>query len=186
MTVHKGGYMHKEYETQVLDTDTKAIIEKLRELGAEETPEVFQKRWVFDINPNGCHEWIRIRTNGKKSTICYKTRTDHSVGGTEELEVEVDDFEQAAELMSNLKFYIDKFYQENRRHAFALDGIEFTIDTWPMIPPVLEIEAKSEANVKKGLKLLGLEGKDHGHHGYIAIYKKYGIDLHKHKVLKFE
>lgn len=177
--------MQNEFETQVLDINKDEIIGKLRKLGAVETPEVFQRRWVYDINPNGCHEWIRVRTNGKKTTLCYKKRTDNSVAGTQELEVEVDDFEKTVELISSLSFYFGKFYQENKRHAFTLGDIEFTVDTWPMIPPILEIEGKSEDDVVKGLKLLGLNGKEFGHHGHISIYKKYGIDLHGHKILKF-
>ena len=107
------------------------------------------------------------------------------MSGTSEIEVEVDDFEKTHEILSKLHFHCDMYYQENKRINFHIDDIEFAIQDWPMIPTVLEIEAKSEAGVKRGLKLLGLEGKDHGHHGYIAIYKKYGIDLHNQKILKF-
>jgi len=54
-----------------------------------------------------------------------------------------------------------------------------------MIPTFLEIVAKSEDKVREGLKILGLENKDAGHIGTIAIYKKYGIDLHSYKELVF-
>ncbi len=177
--------MQKEYETQILDIDPEEIKKKLIQLGAKVDKEKFQRRWVFDINPNGCHEWIRVRTDGEKTTICYKSRRDHSISGTEEIEVEVSDFDKTAELFSKLSFYFDKFYQEDIKQEFFLDGIEFKIDKWPMIPPMLEIEAKSEADVKKGLKLLGLEGKDSGHHGHVSIYKKYGFELHDIKELRF-
>jgi hypothetical protein len=55
-----------------------------------------------------------------------------------------------------------------------------------MIPTFLEIESTSEEKVKKGLKLLGLEGKDAGHIGLIQIYRKYGKDIHAYKELKFK
>jgi len=55
-----------------------------------------------------------------------------------------------------------------------------------MIPTYLEVEADNEEKVKEGIKLLGLEGKDSGHLGTLTIYKKYGIDLHSIKELKFE
>jgi hypothetical protein len=54
-----------------------------------------------------------------------------------------------------------------------------------MIPTFLEIESSSEAQVSKGLELLGLTGKDEGHIGTINIYKKYGLDLHQYQELKF-
>ncbi len=177
--------METEFETQILDIDKEEIIKKLQSLGAREDKEFFMRRWVYDINPTGCSEWLRLRTNGHKTTICYKKRKNHSIDGTSEIEVVVDDFEKTHELISRLNFYCDMYYQENKRVNFYIDDIEFALQDWPMIPTVLEIEAKSKEGVKKGLQLLGLEGKDNGHHGFIAIYKKYGIDLHKMKILKF-
>ena len=177
--------MQKEFETQILNIDAEEIKNKLIKLGAKADKEKFQRRWVYDINPDGCFEWVRLRTDGEKTTICYKSRKDHSISGTEELEIEVDNFEKTAEMLGKLKFYFDKFYQEDIKQDFFLGDIEFKIDKWPMIPPMMEIEAKNEAGVRKGLKLLGLEGKEFGHHGHIAIYKTYGIDLHNIKELKF-
>ena len=54
-----------------------------------------------------------------------------------------------------------------------------------MIPAILEIESGSEEKVREGLRLLDLEGKDEGHLGLLQIYKKYGIELHNYKELKF-
>ncbi len=166
--------------------DVEEVRRKLLELGATELPERFQRRWVFDINPNDRGQWVRLRNNGEKTTICYKEKTDKSISGTKEIEIEVDDFDKTYEIFSKLDFSFDKYYQEDKATFFYLDYIEFKIDRWPMIPPVLEVEAKSEEKVKEGLKMLGLEGKDHGHHGYVSIYKKYGLDLHDHKILRFE
>jgi len=184
--VSKRDYMQNEYETQILNIDEKEIRKKLKKIGAKPLSKKFHRRFVYDINPNGCSEWLRLRTDGKKTTICYKLRKDHTPNGTQELEIGVDDFDKTAELLSKLSFFTDKFYQENISQIFTLDDIEFKIDRWPMIPTMFEIEAKSENGVKNGLKLLGLEGKEYGHHGHIQIYREYGIDLHSHKELKFE
>jgi adenylate cyclase class 2 len=179
--------MENEFETQVLDVDARDITKKLLTLGAVETPECLQRRWVFDFDSdNGGRKWIRLRTNGTKTTICYKDRVDNSVNGTTEIEITVDDFDKAYELLSKMNFYPEKYYQEDKATFFHLNDIEFKIDQWPMIPPVLEIEAKNEEKVSEGLKLLGLEGKEYGHHGYVTIYKKYGIDLHSYRELRFE
>ena len=61
----------------------------------------------------------------------------------------------------------------------------FTIDSWPKIPALLEVEADSEEKVKHGLQLLELEGKDVGNMTDKAVYAKYGFDLHAFKELKF-
>lgn len=116
--------------------------------------------------------------------ITYKNRAGKDIDQTKELEVEVDDFKATATILSKADFK-GMYYQENKRHKFVLDDIEFTLDTWPRIPTYLEVEAKSEAEVKKGLKLLGLLGKDAGHIGSLAIYDHYGIKLHGIAKLKF-
>ncbi len=180
--------MEKEFETQILDLDVEEIKDKLRKLGAVEEPEVFQHRWIFDIDPcNDIHmgEWIRLRQAGdKKPIITYKNKVGKGMSDTSEIEVEVDDFDRTAQILSKVPFK-GKYYQENRRHKFRYLNMEFVFDTWPKIPPIMEIEGKSEAEVKNGLKILGLENKDAGHIGTIAIYKRYGIDLHSFKELRF-
>lgn len=157
-------------------------------LGAKETPEVLQKRWVFDIVPctaKATGEWIRLRQAGKnKPTITYKNKSGSKLSETSEIEVEVSDFNKTAEIFSKITSK-GQYYQENKRAKFELNNIEFTLDTWPMIPTLLEIEGKSEKKVKEGLKILDLVGKDVGHAGMVTIYKKYGIDIHKYKELKF-
>ena len=183
--------MPQEFETQILDINSEKIKEKLRKLKAKESPEVLQKRWVFDLDDPDSKaphkgKWIRLREIEGKSTLTYKNRTGEGISETEEIEVKVDDFEKSAKLLSKIKGFTGKYYQENKRIRFELDGIEFNIDTWPMIPPYLEIEAENEEKVKQGLKLLNLEGKDIGHIGTYLIYQKYGIDLHSYKELKFK
>lgn len=180
--------MPKEYETQVLDIDVEEIKKKLRDLGAKETEEVLQRRRVFDIEcleEQGIGEWVRLRKVGDKTTITYKHRKSTEIDGTEEIEVEVEDFEKAEELLSKLSCWTAHYYQENKRIAFVLNDIEFTLDTWPKIPTFLEVESSSKEKVIEGLKMLGLEGKDVGHIGLLKIYRKYGVKIHDYKELKF-
>lgn len=182
-----------EYETQVLDINPKKIAEKLRKLGAKEEAETLMKRWTFEINCSrdgefgkGKDKWVRLRETNGKTKLTYKSRESKEVAGTEEIEVEVSDFDKAAKILSKLSCFKEKYYQENKIHTFRLNEIEFGINIWPKIPPALEIEAKSEEKVKEGLRLLGLEGKDVGHLGWVKVYFKYGLDLHSFKELKFE
>jgi len=179
----------KEFETQILNINPEEIANRLRELGAEEKPEDFQERFVFDINyldsQLGADEWIRVRRVNNKSTLTYKKRTGTGISDTEEIETKIKDFDNTARILSKLKCFKGVYYQENKRKKFKLNNIKFTLDTWPLIPTFLEIESTSEKKVREGLKLLNLEGKDEGHIGTLQIYKKYGIDLHAHKELKF-
>lgn len=178
--------MEQEFETQILDIDVKKTAQMLRDLGAKETPEVLQKRWVFDLPKMGdIGHWIRVRQVGEKTQITYKNKAGTGIAETREINVDVSSFENAAKIFQAMNVWIGSYYQENKRHKFVVENIEFTLDTWPMIPTFLEIEAKNESDVQRALKMLKLEGKDSGHIGTVNIYKKYNIDLHSYKELKF-
>lgn len=175
--------MPTEHETKVLDIDVEEIKKKLRELGAKEEKEMHMRRWIYDMTQAG-DEWFRLRDDGNKITLTYKHRKGEGISETEEVEVEVEDFEKTAEIISKMNFK-GKYYQENKRILFTLKDIEFCIDFWPKIPPLLEIESTSEEKVIEGLKMLGLKGKDIGNEGVRQIFKRYRIDMDKFKVLKF-
>ena len=81
--------MHTEYELRVLDIDTEKVIKKLEELGAEKIAEFNYKRRVYNFHPAVDHKWIRLRTDGKKTTLTIKKLESFEIDGTKELEIEV-------------------------------------------------------------------------------------------------
>lgn len=183
--------MSIEFETQVLGIEPEKIMQTLRSLGATEKDEVFQRRWIFDIDclnaqQSGAGEWIRLRQAGNKTTLTYKNKKGLGIADTTEIEVEVADFDKTASILEKLSGFSGQYYQENKRKQFILDDLEFDLDYWPNIPPFLEIESTSEERVRAGLKLLGLEEAENGHMGLINIYAKYGINIHDYKELKFQ
>ncbi len=176
--------MAQEFETKILNINVLEIEKKLFKIGAKNHPEVLMKRYVFNLDLNG-DEWIRLRDDGHKTTITYKKKTGTGIGQTEEIETIVDNFEKTAEIFLKIPFQ-GIFYQENKRKLFVLNDIEFTIDTWPLIPSYLEIESLNEEKVKQGLTILGLENKDIGDLSVKDTYLKYNIDLHAYRELKFK
>jgi len=170
-----------EFETKILGIDEEEIERKLLELGAKRKPEVLFKRWIFDLEAG---KWLRLRSDGKKKTLTYKNRKGTGISETEEIEVEVEDFQKTKEILDKIPFK-EQIYQESKRISFKLKRIEFNLDSWPLIPTYLEIESFSEKKVKEGLALLGLVGKDVGNIGVKEIYNRYGKDLHAVKILKF-
>lgn len=174
--------MPTEHETKVLDIDVKEIEGKLKKLGAKKKSEALLRRWVFDLSQG--KEWIRLRDNGKNATLAYKKKNGSGISETEEIEVEVEDFDRTYEILSKMNFR-NKYYGESKRKIYTLKGIEFCIDEWPKVPPLLEIEAESEKKVIEGLKLLGLEGKDAGNLCMIDVCRKYGVDLDNMEEMKF-
>ena len=53
-----------------------------------------QKRYVYDLRPAEKDKWIRLRTNGKVTTLTYKDIVSNTLDGTKEVEFEVEDFDK--------------------------------------------------------------------------------------------
>lgn len=176
--------MNTEYEIRVLEIDKQKLIDKLERLGTEFKGDNEQRRYVYDVIPKEDGKWIRLRTNGKKTTLTYKNVVSTTIDGTKELEVEVSDFEKTNELLENMGIK-NRGYQENRRTQYVLNGVEIDIDSWPMIPTYVEIEGKNEDEVLKTLDLLELPKDKVTTLDVESVYMKYGIDLKDIKVLKF-
>lgn len=66
----------------------------------------------------------------------------NDLGGTQEHEVVVSDFEKMNDILEKLG-YKHRNYQENKRIRYILDEVEIDIDTWPLIPTYAEIEGKN-------------------------------------------
>ena len=177
--------MQTEFEVKILGIDVDKIISKLNTLGAKKIGEKMQKRFVYDFNPKKENYWIRLRTNAEKTTLTIKEIKNDKIDGTKELEISVDDFEKTNLFLEKLG-YIAKGYQENKRISYILDNVEIEIDFWPQIPPYLEIEGKSVAEVQRIVKQLGFGVSQVTSMNTMDVYKKYGIDLDSIKELKFE
>lgn len=175
--------MQIEYEVRILEIDKDKIISKLEELGAKRIFDDIQKRYVYDYNPSETNKWIRLRTNGRKSTLAIKEVTSNKIDGTKELEIEVSDFEKTKDILSELG-YEYRSYQENHRIQYLLDDVEIDIDTWPMIPTYMEIEGL-ECKINDIIEKLGFKKEDAISLDVQSIYKDiYNIDIMNIKELR--
>ena len=175
-----------EYEVRVLEINKEEIQEKLNQLNAKLIEDVFQKRYVYDFNPVVPSKWIRLRTNGYKSTLTIKNVESSNIDGTKEIEIEVSDFDTTNEILKELG-YNPRAIQENKRIKYDLNGVEVDIDTWPKIPTYLEIEGTSEEEVYNTLELLGIPKEKSTALDVQSIYEEvYGIDLDKDPNLSFK
>lgn len=178
--------MESEYEITVLDIDVSEIEKKLESIGAIKQGEYFQKRNLYNFHEEYRGRFIRLRTNGEKTTLTIKDKSaKKEIGSVKELEIEVSSFEETNEILELLG-YEHSTYQENKRIIYKLGHIEFDIDTWPMIPTYLEIEGKNKEDVEKMIKILDIDEEKLSLDKVSEIYKKYGIDIHQYKELKFE
>ena len=177
--------MNIEYEARILEIDKDKLIKRLNKLNAKFVGEFNQKRYVYNIIPKADGKWLRLRTNGKKTTLTYKSVEKNSIDGTKELEIEVDNFENTNSLLE-LAGIKNKGYQENNRVQYVLDDVEIDIDTWPMIPTYVEIEGKSEESVLNIIKKLEKNDKKITTLDVQSLYKEiYNIDITKIDILKF-
>ncbi|MFJ1460966.1 class IV adenylate cyclase [Nocardia sp. N2S4-5] len=173
-----------EHEAKILGIDPAAIERRIRDKGGHKFGERFMRRYVYDITPGDESKWIRLRDNGTGTTLAVKEITSDAIDGTHEVEVGVDDFEATNTLLEMLGFTA-KSYQETQRVSFTLDGAQLELDTWPRIPPYLEIEAATKADVIHAAELLGYTEADLTGENTIKIYARHGIDLNTIPELRF-
>lgn len=173
-----------EHEAKILDIDPTAMERLIMDKGGQKLGERFMRRYVYDITPGDQSKWIRLRDTGDETTLTVKQITSDAIDGTHEIEVGVDDFAATNALLGVLGFTA-KSYQETKRTSFILDGAQVEIDTWPQIPPYLEIEAGSKAEVVRVAALLDYTEGDLTGENTIKIYSRYGIDLNEIQELRF-
>ena len=177
--------MHTEYEVRVLEINRNEVIKKLESLNAIFQWDAIQKRYVYDFIPKVDNKWIRLRTNGIKSTLTIKNLVSSKIDGTQELEIEVDNFERCNLILKELG-YVPRGYQENRRRQYLLNGVEIDIDSWPLIPDYLEIEGSSEEAVFNALEVLGFSKDNTTTRDVEGIFLDYGYNLEDIYDLKLE
>lgn len=167
--------MHTEYEVRVLEINHDELVKKLEDLNAEKKFESLQKRYVYDFSPVVESSWIRLRSNGIKSTLTIKDVAKKTIDGTKELEIEVSDFDNTNLILEKLG-YKHRGYQENKRVQYILDGVEIDLDRWPLIPEFMEIEGKNEEEIYIVLNKLGISKDKISTLDVNSILEKYGID----------
>jgi|TARA_Y100000310_G_scaffold345641_1_gene467629 adenylate cyclase class 2 len=178
--------MQTEYELRILDIDVDSVISKLKSLGAKHIKRSKMKRLVYDldIKPGVLKKWLRLRTDEEITTLTVKEITKQSIDGTKEIEIEVSDFEETRKLIASLGFK-ERFYQENKRCSWDLDGVKVEIDTWPLIPTYIEIEGNSKEDVEKTVLKLGFTMDQTTAIDVKKVHAKYGIDIHTIRKMTF-
>lgn len=148
-----------EYEATFINVDKDIIRKRLLEIGAKLIkPEFLQKRIVFNL-PSG-HEkkggWLRVRDEGDKNTLSLKIIDGDKIEDQKEICLKIDDFNNAVDLLSLIGCR-SKAYQETKRELWILDDVEITIDEWPYLEPLVEVEGKSEKDVKDVSEKIGFD-----------------------------
>jgi len=177
--------MKTEYEIRILEIDVENFIEQIESLGAIKDEDYFQRRYVYDLISKTDNEWIRLRSDGKTTTLTYKCIESGKIDGTKEIEITVSDFAKTNELLEKMG-YVSKGYQENKRTRYYLEEIEIDIDSWPGIPIYVEIEGPNEITINQFLDKIKYNKNNLTSLDVQNIYYKYGYKEEDLKELKFE
>lgn len=173
-----------EYETKLLGIDPNKIRGMLLKNGATKGESLNFRRIIFDTIPADNNAWVRLRTDGSHTTLTYKKTMTRSIDGTEEIEVNVDDFDHARELLERCGLS-SRNYQENKRELFYWYDCEISIDTWPLLDPYLEIESTNTESVEKCLAKFSGYYKEVTTDSTDKLYNRIGLDIKKITQLKF-
>ena len=158
---------------------------RLEKVGAKFINNYNQRRYIYDFNPVQKRKWIRLRTDGEKTTLTIKEIKNDGIDGTKELEIEVSDIESTNLILEELG-YKARSYQENKRTRYIYNDIEIDIDTWPKIPTYVEFEGSEEDALVSFIESLGYAKEDLITYGVSKIYKHYGLDIDDYDILKFD
>ncbi len=165
--------MNTEIEAKFINVDHDDIRQKLRSIGATlEVPMRFMRRVTIDspemLGKNG---FLRVRDQGDKTTLTYKQFDTLSVAGAKEIEVDVSDFQATIDLLAAAGL-THKSFQESKRETWTLGSTEIVLDLWPWLNPYIEIEGKSEADVRNVAAQLGFNWDDAVFGDVMAAYQQ--------------
>lgn len=142
--------MH-EIELKFLDIDVNEIKAKLETLGAKLLYDAQTESYSFLAE--GFHssdsnmKFLRIRKVNDNVKITYKDPTKESdMTIREEIEIKVDNYEEAIKLIEKLGFEKGKIFKKHRVH-YEYGNIHFELDTIENIPTYLEIETQNEEDM---------------------------------------
>ncbi len=140
-------------------------------------------------------KWVRLRKTIEKKVEEIKEKTTltikhilkdnkSNIQQMQETEIGVSSFEETNEILEELGFSY-RSYQEKKREKYILNKHEIDIDTWPGLPPYIEIEGRDKKDIENILGILGYSFKDTISCTVDDIYKKIGLDINNMNELKF-
>lgn len=180
----------EEIEAKFFIINKETIRSSLSALGAQKTKDEFlMKRYVYDnpLAPKG--DWIRIRQESDRVVLTFKSKKSHAIDGMLETEVTVSDFEKRAYILSQTGLHVVA-YQENYREVWNWRDVEIVVDTWPWLPPYIEIEGPNKSSVEQAAQDLGFVMEE-AYFGtaydlYASIYKVTNEEFHSIKRVSFD
>lgn len=168
-----------EYEGRILDINPEDIRQRAKAIGGKcIAPLTLYRRSVFKL----CdveRGFVRVRDEGNKTTMTAKIFKNKDFPEEYELDIK-NSFESGQSFLRALNL-TEKAYHETirekwfipRRVGGASQLCELTIDYIPGLPPYSEIECKSQIDLRRACKLLGVKYSDLLFGGYGNVFVHY-------------
>lgn len=133
-------------------------------------------------------KWIRLRQTGETTTLTIKkianSKGEYDLDAVVETEFEVPDVETGKSFLADMG-YFPALHQKKMRIAYDYENTEIVIDKWPKIPPYVEVEGKTKADICAVVKALGFRADDMKVMNTDDVYTLNGLDLYSFKELDF-
>ncbi len=178
--------MNAEIEVKFLDVDHDKVRSALEAIGAQcEQPMRLMRRMTFDntsMKTKGA--FARVRDEGQRVTMTYKQFDDLTIHGTREIELIVDNFDEAIAFMNAIDdHWLRKSFQESRRETWRVGEVEVVLDEWPWLRPYIEIEGPSVKAVANIAQKLGFDMAHAVHGDVMSAYRAQYPHLKKHETV---
>lgn len=170
-----------EIEVKILEINEKEIREKLQKKGAKKIfeGEIHAKSFDYpDKRLKNSGIFLRVRKIGDKVELCCKEKIESdSFKKRKETDIEVGNFEDVITIFTKLGLQQTLKYKKHRE-SYKLNNTRFEIDNFPGMPTYLEIEAETEEDIKKAVKMLGYTMKQTTSDSLNKLMEKYKVGGH--------
>lgn len=167
----------QEIEGKILNIDINKLRKNLKVQNAKKVHKMMlYRRYVFHLL-NDAVGYIRTREENKLVTITMKTYSNTSKHAQESEIVVNSTLEESRDFLLAQGYKL-KAYHETLREKWSLGKcLEIAIDSIPGIPTYVELECKSEKEIKKVAELLNLDFSKIEYGAYDKQFSDYyGID----------
>lgn len=137
--------MPVEYEYQFYNYNKVNIIKSIKNLGFKKKGQFIFRVMIFTHPLNTPNTYIRIRDEGYRITLTYKSKNPKSKFENED-EILIDNFDTGKLILLNLGCQ-KKYYYEKIREIWRLNDNEIIFDINPGEPERMEIESKTKKDL---------------------------------------
>lgn len=177
-----------EKEIKILEINKEEVIKKLENLWAVKSFDGFIHDIYYDFVDWDCNKLednkrlFRVRQKWEIHLYTIKRKRNKSCEGWENWLKVADEWESVITDVDSFKKVLEKYgmtqTREKKKHrtSYRLNEVEFDIDEYDSIPPLLEIEAKTKKEIKQYVKELWLEDHIQKDFGSRKLFEYYGLD----------